>query len=578
MWRTGWNGLEVTLKPANVTPSTFGLVASTVLDDQVDTQPLVVVGQTIEVDARSEGAQGAGGRQRLGSRTVAYVTTEGNTVYAIDGKSGAILKSRNLGAPVKAPLGCINNGPNVGINGTPTIDVEKQRLYVIAYVQGGSGPLYQLHALYPATLGDIPGSPVTVAASHRLSDGTTYAFNASVQHQRPALLQANGNVYAAFGSFCDFNPNDPDSAPPAIPRKQGATGVAPVLPPTIRTTLPSSRGWILGWNATTLAPLPANGLTDTLATSPPFLWYPSYFLASVWMSGYGLAADSAGYLYFVTGNGNPATWADPRSLQESVVKLSPDLSTVVDVFTPTADTTPPSNGHALDLGDLDFGSGGVLLLPDQPGPWPHLAVAAGKVGRLFILNRDNLTYFRHIPDITHLDPGADIGKCFCGPSYFQGSDGVGRIVSSGGTQVKLWKITPVPAITPWLFLEATSAAVQDATQEPGFFTSISSALYNKGTAIIWAVGRPGSDRVVTLHAFDGAPRGDTLTQLWSGVAGTWPNMTGNANLVPTVSEGRVYVASYKRLAIFGLVSPPTSRATRRGAAPTIAGYEHDPRR
>jgi hypothetical protein len=496
--RTGWDELEITLNPSNVSPSTFGLVGSTVLDDQVDTQPLVVASQTI-----------AG----LGSHTVAYVATEGNTVYAIDGISGAILKSTNLGAPVQMPLGCGNNGPNVGIDGTPALDVKNQILYVIAYVQGAGGPQYQLHALDPATLGDKPGSPVTVAVTHQLTNSSTpFAFNASVQRQRSALLLANGNVYAAFGSFCDFSGD-------------------------------ISRGWVLGWNATTLAPLAANELTDTLATAPG-----NFFLASVWMSGYGLAADASGYLYFVTGNGNEATVASPNSIQESVVKLSPDLSTVVDLFT-------PSNAAGLDHGDVDYGSGGVLLLPDQPGPLPHLAVAAGKDGRMFIMNRDHLGGF-HNPDVP---PNVSVGACWCGPSYFKGSDGVGRVVSSGGTQVQLWKVNQ--GSPPSLTLEGTSAAVEDGiTQDTGFFTTVSSALTAAGTGVIWAVGRPPAsslptpNNMITLYAFDATPVGGTLPPLWSGIAGTWPNRGGNANLVPTVSGGRVYVASYKRLAIFGLVS------------------------
>jgi hypothetical protein len=41
----------------------------------------------------------------------------------------------------------------------------------------------------------------------------------------------------------------------------------------------------------------------------------------------------------------------------------------------------------------------------------------------------------------------------------------------------------------------------------------------------------------------------------SGEAGTWPNTGGNANIVPTVANGMVYVASYKQLRIFGLVAP-----------------------
>ncbi|PZR81735.1 MAG: hypothetical protein DLM68_17200 [Hyphomicrobiales bacterium] len=35
-------------------------------------------------------------------------------------------------------------------------------------------------------------------------------------------------------------------------------------------------------------------------------------------------------------------------------------------------------------------------------------------------------------------------------------------------------------------------------------------------------------------------------------AGSWPNIGGNANIVPTVSNGKVYVASNKLLTIFGV--------------------------
>jgi hypothetical protein len=41
-------------------------------------------------------------------------------------------------------------------------------------------------------------------------------------------------------------------------------------------------------------------------------------------------------------------------------------------------------------------------------------------------------------------------------------------------------------------------------------------------------------------------------------AGNWPNLTGNANLVPVVANGQVFVASNKQLQIFGLL--PTASA------------------
>ena len=448
--RTGWNHNENTLTPANVTPKTFGFITKTDLDDQVDTQALVVTNQQIEGEAH----------------TAVYVATEGNTVYAIDSWSGAILLQRNLGKPIDTPLGCANNGPHVGINGTPTIDLERRTLYVIAYTSVGGNPTYQLHALDLNKLNDKPGSPVTVSGSN-----AGFTFNASVQRQRSALLLANGNVYAAFASFCDFSAD-------------------------------KSRGWMFGWNAATLAPLPANELTNKLTTSPA-----TFFLSSIWMSGYGVAADSKGDIFFVTGNsdykGN--SYTGTTNIQESVVKMPGDLSKVQDLFT-------PSNVFPLDQGDTDYGSGGVMVLPDQPGKIPHLAVAAGKDGRNFILNRDNMGGF-HNPDIPKF---VQIDACWCGPSYFKGSDGVGRVVSSGGLVAKTWQVNT--SLSPALSFEASSPSLPSGPQDGGFFIgTVSSNGTTANTAIIWTIARPsGTDYHVTLVAFNGTASGGSLAQLWSG--------------------------------------------------------------
>jgi hypothetical protein len=87
------------------------------------------------------------------------------------------------------------------------------------------------------------------------------------------------------------------------------------------------------------------------------------FDSSIWMSGSGVAADSGGDLFYITANSDPNmdTYTGTTNIQESTVEMSGDLSTVIDLFT-------PSNVFTLDRNDDDFGSGGVLLLPDQPGP------------------------------------------------------------------------------------------------------------------------------------------------------------------------------------------------------------------
>ena len=43
-----------------------------------------------------------------------------------------------------------------------------------------------------------------------------------------------------------------------------------------------------------------------------------------------------------------------------------------------------------------------------------------------------------------------------------------------------------------------------------------------------------------------------MTQLFKGLAGHWPNLGGNSNIVPVVANGEVFVASNQELVIFGM--------------------------
>lgn len=492
--RTGWNPNESVLTPANVNKASFGLLHSVPLDDQVDAQPLVVPGVIITA-----------GQYQGTTHDVVYVATEGNTVYAIDVHTGTILLNPNFGKPVSLPLGCTNNGPNVGINSTPVIDPASSTLYVMIYTQDDSKTRnYRLHALDLGNLTDKV-SPQLVTASHTLTSGTTYNFNATYQRQRPGLLLSNGSIYAGFGSFCDIGGN-------------------------------ISRGWLLGWTAGTLAPFPSNQLLDLQATDAG-----SFFLSSIWMSGYGPAADDQGNILFVTGNSDPNTYDGVTNIQESVVKISPTLTTVLDLFT-------PSNQVSLDQGDVDFGSGGLLVLPDQPGSTPHLAAAAGKDGNLYFMNEDHLGGYS--PNKNNVLGTYQIGGCWCGQSYFREADGTGRVVTSGGTVVRLYQVQTAPR--PALVLLKASA-VNVGSQSPGFFTTISS----NGTSnpIIWAVSRPVAfflKSPLYLQAFNPEAGKTTMKKLYSKVAGYWPNLGGNSNVVPVVANGEVFVASNKVLEIFGL--------------------------
>jgi hypothetical protein len=191
-----------------------------------------------------------------------------------------------------------------------------------------------------------------------------------------------------------------------------------------------------------------------------------------------------------------------------------------------------------------------MVLPDQPGSTPHLAAAAGKAGSLFLMNEDSLGGYSTSNNNVLGTYG--IGGCWCGPSYFvDPSDGVGRVVASGGQAVHVFKVVTSPK--PALIKVASSPTLSGGVQFPGFFTSISS----NGTAspILWALSRPTSatGNPIYLYAFNPESlRKGVMKGLFRAQAGTWPNTGGNSNLVPVVANGEVFVASYAQLKIFGI--------------------------
>jgi hypothetical protein len=284
------------------------------------------------------------------------------------------------------------------------------------------------------------------------------------QHQRPALLLANGNIYAGFGSFCDYNAN-------------------------------TTRGWVIGWNSGTLKPLPHAELTQQQIASqsvapPAYGVPPPFYLSSIWMSGFGIAADASGGLYFQTGNSDGVA---ANNLPDSVVHLSSDLSTVTDYFT-------PANFASLDQADTDRGSSGVLVVPNLANG-TQLAASQGKDGRLFLHNRANLGhYVANGPDVPSYVLAA---ACWCGPGYYVGSDGLPRIVSTGGNQVETW-LLPTSA-TGTLSLDSIGPALPSLDgEDPGFQTSTSSNGTVANSSVIWSVSR-SSGGVVYLQALSGSP-------------------------------------------------------------------------
>jgi hypothetical protein len=480
---------ETSLSPANVSEATFGKLATFPVDGQVYAQPLWV--SSVEVPGK-------------GVHDVAYVATEHDSLYAFDasGLAAEPLWSVSFIAPPDVvPIssddtGCEDLVPEVGITSTPVIDRTTGTLYVLARTKEAAttqAPTYvqRLHALDLSSGAERAGSPVTLAAAvpGTGDGGDQVVFDPFRENQRAALLLSGGTVYIAFASHCDNTPY---------------------------------HGWVLGYDAATLQQTAV--FNDT----------PDGGLGGIWQSGAGPAADAAGAVYVVTGNGTfDASGAVPQ-LGDSFVKLSAG-GAVLDWFT-------PYNQAYLSSGDLDLGSSGPLLLPDQPGAHPHLLVGAGKEGTIYVIDRDDMGHFHAGSDsqIVQALVAALPAEHDSAPTYWNG-----RVYfAAQGDAVKAF------TLSGGMLSEAPVSETPDTFPLKGGFPVVSSA--GDAAGILWAYAVPGPGAGAVLHAYDAI---DLQTELWnSTLAGSRDALAPAAKFsVPIVAGGRVYVATDAGLSVFGLL-------------------------
>jgi hypothetical protein len=330
--RTGANTEETLLTTANVNSQTFGKLFSQPVDGFIVGHPLYLP----KVNIPGQGVH-----------NVVYVATLHDTVYAFDADtvSAALWRTSLLDL---SPTGAITTSTavkknldptawsEVGIVSTPVIDPVSGTLYVVAETYENGSVAHRLHALDVATGQEKLGGPTTISAT-TVQNGITTTFQDFFQMNRPALLLANGHIYIGWGS----NGNN---------------------------TLPC-QGWVLSYNA------------NTLQQEGAYTVEPGQSLGSFWQEGAGLSADSDGNIYGENGEG---PYLPGANLSISVVKFSQ-----VGAQLSLADWFTPYNHQYLSNADLDL-TGGVVILPDQPGPFPHEAVAIGKEGTVYLLNRDNM--------------------------------------------------------------------------------------------------------------------------------------------------------------------------------------------
>src|SRR5262249_14184981 len=130
---------------------------------------------------------------------------------------------------------------------------------------------------------------------------------------------------------------------------------------------------------------------------------------------------------------------------------------------------------------------------DQPGDHPHLMVAAGKEGKLYLLDRDNLGGFTAGHDNIVQELPRAINGAFDTPAYFDGGD-AGRFVYYGanGDRLKAFQIHD-----GGLFGTAPASSSSVSFGFPGVTPSVSANGSDNG--IVWVVQKANN---AILRAYD----------------------------------------------------------------------------
>jgi hypothetical protein len=104
---------------------------------------------------------------------------------------------------------------------------------------------------------------------------------------------------------------------------------------------------------------------------------------AIWGRGAPVLDPLTGNILVATGNG--PFRGDGLSYGDSIIELTPDLSKVVDSYT-------PSNYVEIDANDQDLGSTDPVILPKQANSkTPYLLVQGGKDNNLRLINRQDLS-------------------------------------------------------------------------------------------------------------------------------------------------------------------------------------------
>lgn len=500
--RTGQNTNETTLNHSNVNATQFGRRVKYPVDGQVYAQPLFVPNLTVNGTTHN----------------VVFVVTEHDSVYAFDADATTPVAplwhtsylTNGATTVSTTDVSCNDLSPEIGISGTPVIDITSNAMYLVTFTKENGHLVYRLHVLDITTGLDKAGSPTTIQGSAKNTSGTTIHFDPTHERQRAALLIADGHVYMSFASFCDRSPY---------------------------------HGWIMSYSYTNGQIHQDAIYNDTVNGDK----------AGIWGAGNALASDNSGFIYTLTGNGTFDLNHGGPDAGDTFLKLNSQLQ-VVDYFT-------PFNASCLEQGDADLGSGGPLLIPSRGEE-----IGGGKEGRIYTVTTSSMGHFTAEANLncgsatsidnTHVDhikqelPPKTVGGLFSTPVYWNNT-----VFFTGiHDHIKAFSFNFATGLL------SNSPTSQSAETSVGAIVSSNGT--DGSTAILWSIDRT----INALRAYDATNLGHELYN--SSQNASRDSLDSAIKFsVPMEVNGEVFVGTATSLNIYGLLSTtsptptPTSSVT-----------------
>jgi hypothetical protein len=228
-----------------------------------------------------------------------------------------------------------------------------------------------------------------------------------------------------------------------------------------------------------------------------------------------------------------------------VLKLGFDTRglTVRDYFT-------PFNQEELNRMDIDLGTSGPVLLPDQSGPHKHVLVAIGKDGFVYLIDRDRMGKYRKDSNAHAVQAFHGVGDGGYGaPAYWNGhlyTFGRNDVLKDFAVDNGRVAEKPVHQGT-FKYHPATPAVSSNGAKDGIVWVALTKA---------WNA----QDTIGILQAYDAA---DVSRMLYTSAAN--PRDTPGVVTrfaIPTVAGGRVYVGMKGGVWVYGLLTQAARAGNR----------------